>query len=257
MLEELIRITLNSKTPFITTALYLLYTVFLNKKFRNSPSVQRELYSGLTFMMVLHNLIMSGFSFVVFKNSFFILVDFYRKFGLHHFINDPELVLYRNLEFYLWIFYVSKYVEIFDTIIIHLNGRKTSFLQIYHHAGAIICCWMLCTAHTHVAWIFVVFNSFVHTFMYFYYCLTTMRVQTKFKKTITYLQLTQFVLGSSLFGSFLAFGEIFSKDPILRSFQYMATLSNLAYVAGLFFMFKSFARRTYSRKARQEKKKSA
>lgn len=248
MLEELVQVTLNARTPFVGATLYLLYTLSLNFLFRDTSPVPRTLYSGLTAMMVVHNLVMSGFSFVVFKNSFFILVDFCREFGFRHFVDDPDKVLCQRLEFYTWIFYASKYVEILDTVIIHLNSRRTSFLQMYHHAGAIVCCWLNCVAKTHITWLFVVFNSFVHTFMYVYYCLSSLGIRTKFKKTITYLQITQFVVGSAIFSTFLVFGNVFSLDPVLRSKQYAAAILNLAYVAGLFLLFKSFARKTYAKK---------
>lgn len=251
MLEEIVRITMNCKTPFIITALYVLYTVSMNSRFKNRPPVARELYSGTTLVMVVYNLAMSWFSFILFKRSFFILVDFYREFGFQRFVKDPDAVLLGRLDFYLWVFYVSKYVEILDTVIVHLNGKSTSFLQTYHHAGVIVCTWMLCMARTHTTWIFVVFNSFVHTIMYFYYGLVTLRIPTKFKKTITYMQITQFVMGFVMFTAFILFGDVFSSDPALRSFQYVAAVSNIAYVAVLLFMFQEFAKRTYA--ARKEK----
>lgn len=252
MLEELVQVTLSTRTPFAASALYLLYTISLNKKFRGSVPAPRALYSGLTALMVIHNLVMSGFSFVVFKNSFFILVDFYKEYGFWNFLSDPDKVLFQRLEFYTWVFYVSKYVEILDTVIIHLNTRRTTFLQMYHHAGAIICCWLHCIARTHVTWIFVVFNSFVHTFMYFYYCLSSLKIRTKLKKTITYLQIAQFVAGSVLFCLFLLLGDIFSPEPVLRSVQYATAILNLVYVGGLFFLFKNFARKTYAPKEKPE-----
>lgn len=246
MLEEIVRITMNCKTPFTITALYVLYTVSMNSRFKNRTPVVRELYSGTTLMMVVHNLTMSWFSFILFKRTFFTLVDFYREFGLRRFIKDPDAVLLARLDFYCWVFYASKYVEILDTVIIHMNGRCTSFLQTYHHAGVIVCTWMLYMARTHTMWIFVLFNSFVHTIMYFYYCLATLRIPTKFKKTITYMQITQFVMGFVLFSAFIFFGDVFSRDPALRSFQYVAAVSNIFYVGVLLFMFQEFAKKTYA-----------
>lgn len=252
MIDDAVHVSLNFKTPLLVTLLYLLYTISLNRKFRKSAPAQRPLFSWLTAAMVAHNLVMSAFSFVVFKNTFSILVRFWRTFGFREFVHDSNKALLAQLRFYFWVFYASKYVEILDTIIVHLNSRRTTFLQMYHHAGAIVCCWMLCCAQSHVAWIFVTFNSFVHTVMYLYYSLVTLRIRTKFKKTVTQLQITQFVVGALLFCAYACTGTVFSKDPALRAFQHVTAFSNLAYVAVLFFLFKAFARRAYAKNAKAE-----
>lgn len=45
------------------------------------------------------------------------------------------------LAWYGFWFYLSKFYEVIDTAIILLKGRKSSLLQTYHHAGAMICMW--------------------------------------------------------------------------------------------------------------------
>ena len=45
------------------------------------------------------------------------------------------------LAWYGWWFYLSKFYEVVDTAIILLKGKKSSLLQTYHHAGAMICMW--------------------------------------------------------------------------------------------------------------------
>jgi len=45
------------------------------------------------------------------------------------------------LAWYGWWFYLSKFYEVIDTAVIILKGRKSSLLQTYHHAGAMICMW--------------------------------------------------------------------------------------------------------------------
>lgn len=46
-----------------------------------------------------------------------------------------------GLAFYGWLFYLSKFYEVVDTAIIIAKGKKSSLLQTYHHAGAMICMW--------------------------------------------------------------------------------------------------------------------
>ena len=45
------------------------------------------------------------------------------------------------LAWYGWWFYLSKFYEVVDTAVIILKGRKSSLLQTYHHAGAMVCMW--------------------------------------------------------------------------------------------------------------------
>lgn len=44
-----------------------------------------------------------------------------------------------GLAFYGWIFYVSKFYGVVDTAIIIAKGKRSSTLQTYHHAGAMLC----------------------------------------------------------------------------------------------------------------------
>ena len=70
-----------------------------------------------------------------------------------------------GLAFYGWLFYVSKYYEIIDTLIILAKGRKSSFLQTYHHAGAILSMWSGIRYMSPPIWVFVLANSGLHTVM--------------------------------------------------------------------------------------------
>ncbi len=70
-----------------------------------------------------------------------------------------------GLAFYGWLFYVSKFYEIFDTLIILAKGKKSSFLQTYHHAGVMICMWAGIRYMAPPIWMFVLANSFIHVLM--------------------------------------------------------------------------------------------
>lgn len=70
-----------------------------------------------------------------------------------------------GLAFYGWFFYLSKFYEIFDTLIILAKGKKSSFLQTYHHAGAMMCMWAGIRYMAPPIWLFVLVNSFIHVLM--------------------------------------------------------------------------------------------
>jgi len=70
-----------------------------------------------------------------------------------------------GLAFYGWLFYLSKFYEVIDTLIILAKGKKSSFLQTYHHAGAMMCMWAGIRYMSPPIWMFALVNSFIHTIM--------------------------------------------------------------------------------------------
>ncbi|KAI8635083.1 GNS1/SUR4 family-domain-containing protein [Xylariaceae sp. FL1651] len=104
-----------------------------------------------------------------------------------------------GLAFYGWLFYISKFYEVFDTLIILAKGKFSSTLQTYHHAGAMMAMWAGMRYMSAPIWIFVFFNSAIHALMYTYYTVTAfnVRVPTVIKRTLTSLQISQFIIGAS------------------------------------------------------------
>ena len=76
--------------------------------------------------------------------------------------HDGLLWSHAGLGFWSYLFYLSKYYEFIDTLILIMKQRKVSLLQTYHHAGAVISMWMLVTAKAPGSFIFVCFNSVIH-----------------------------------------------------------------------------------------------
>ena len=70
-----------------------------------------------------------------------------------------------GLGFYGWIFYLSKFYEVLDTLIIIAKGKRSSFLQTYHHAGAMLCMWAGIRYMSPPIWMFVCINSGIHALM--------------------------------------------------------------------------------------------
>lgn len=70
-----------------------------------------------------------------------------------------------GLAFYGWIFYLSKFYEVLDTLIILAKGRLSSTLQTYHHAGAMMCMWAGMRYMSPPIWMFVFVNSGIHAMM--------------------------------------------------------------------------------------------
>ncbi|OJJ45775.1 hypothetical protein ASPZODRAFT_133645 [Penicilliopsis zonata CBS 506.65] len=110
-----------------------------------------------------------------------------------------------GLAFLGWIFYLSKFYEVLDTAIILAKGKKSSTLQTYHHAGAMMCMWAGIRYMAAPIWIFTLVNSGIHALMYTYYTLTALsvRIPTRIKRSLTTMQITQFLIGTTMAASYL------------------------------------------------------
>lgn len=138
----------------------------------------------------------------------------------------------QGLAFLGWIFYLSKFYEVLDTAIILAKGKKSSTLQTYHHAGAMMCMWAGIRYIAPPIWIFTLVNSAIHAMMYTYYTLTALgiRVPTIVKRSLTTMQITQFVIGSTMAASYLF---IHYTLPPVRSSPSASAVAGAAAATGL------------------------
>ncbi|MCJ1486131.1 hypothetical protein MMC06_006307 [Schaereria dolodes] len=133
---------------------------------------------------------------------------------------DVGRIWNEGLAFYGWLFYLSKFYEVVDTLIVLAKGKNSSFLQTYHHAGAMLCMWAGVRYMSPPIWMFVLINSGIHGLMYTYYTLSALAVPipTIVKRTITSLQIAQFI-----FGTCYAVAHLFIAYSIPVSTPYLFT----------------------------------
>jgi len=89
---------------------------------------------------------------------------------------DVGRIWNEGLAFYGWLFYISKFYEVVDTAIVLAKGKRSSDLQTFHHAGAMMCLWAGIRYMSPPIWMFVFINSGVHTVMVSH-CLQKERVK--------------------------------------------------------------------------------
>jgi hypothetical protein len=70
-----------------------------------------------------------------------------------------------GLAFWGWFFYLSKFYEVLDTAIILAKGKRSTTLQTYHHAGAMMCMWAGMRYMSPPIWMFALVNSGIHAMM--------------------------------------------------------------------------------------------
>ncbi|KAJ3268416.1 hypothetical protein HK104_005375 [Borealophlyctis nickersoniae] len=116
-----------------------------------------------------------------------------------------------SLFYYSWFFYLSKYYEIVDTMIILMK----------------------------------VFNSFIHTLMYFYYTLTTLSIQPPGKQYLTRMQISQFLIGGSVSVSYVLIPGCLKREKGMETWERWAYTVAIGYLVPLTVLFVDFARRAY------------
>jgi len=160
-------------------SLYLLQLFMKNKK----PLVLKNPLIIYNIIQILLNIYMI--------NGLSSLPSVFNIFGLNTSYN-------KNLEYYTYIHYLSKYLDYCDTwfIILRKKTEQLSFLHIYHHSSiGIVWGFLLYNKHGNGTGVFGCFiNSIVHLFMYSHYLWTSLGYNNPFKKLITKMQITQFNL---------------------------------------------------------------
>jgi len=158
----------------------------------------------------------------------------------------------------LWMFYVSKAWDFWDTIFIVLGKkwRQLSFLHVYHHLSIFMFYWL----NSHVnydgdIYLTIMLNGFIHTVMYTYYfiCMHTRDPKTGkslpiwWKSSLTGLQLVQFVTMMSQ-GSTILYKQC-SGVPLRVSALYVV------YILSLFVLFLQFFIASYIKPSKKKAEK--
>lgn len=127
--------------------------------------------------------------FMFFYNSFQILFNLFMIAGF----------LFTNyFEFFMYLHYLSKYIDYIDTIIIVLRKKdnQLTFLHLYHHSTISIIWGIILNANlaNQISYFGCLINSFIHSIMYSHYLYSSFGLINPYKKYITKAQITQFIL---------------------------------------------------------------
>lgn len=159
----------------------------------------------------------------------------------------------------LWLFYVSKVWDFWDTIFIVLGKkwRQLSFLHVYHHITIFLFYWL----NLHVnfdgdIFLTILLNGFIHTVMYTYYfiCMHTKVPETGkslpiwWKSSLTMLQMIQFLTMMSQ-GSYL----VATQCPKVGL---RVVAAYIAYILSLFVLFANFFVASYVKPKKGKKKRA-
>ncbi|KAA1083768.1 hypothetical protein PGT21_017103 [Puccinia graminis f. sp. tritici] len=284
--QNLFEFTLRPELPFTIVCVYLALIALLNKRQDGKNRMKGPWWKAV---LLMHNIILAVYSGWTFLATGPATINYFLRGyqtagvpGLVHNFCDSSMVLWDDvMARYTYMFYLSKFWEILDTLILIGKGKQASILQEYHHAGAILTVWSGTRYESPAAWLFIVFNSLVHTIMYTYYALSVVHIPVPgvLKRLLTKIQITQFLVGGSLGALTLLLrlpkelGEKFEWQPVLANHpfasdrlgpgfqedlclhtpgQMVTVVGGVGYLIPLTGLFVSFYLQAYQRKINQK-----
>ncbi|KAJ2846709.1 hypothetical protein IWW36_004218 [Coemansia brasiliensis] len=235
------------QVPVATATIYTALAFFFNTKMPRSAASKRPLNppSRLTAMncaIFVHNAILAIYSGWAFYTVFPHFARNVAQKGLCDGLCDVDGTMWNSVLFVQnYLFYLSKYYELVDTLVLFLKGRTASLLQIYHHAGIIVVMYYS-NYYAPAVTVFMVWeNAGVHTVMYTYYALTAIKINVPGKKYLTTLQIVQFLFGQSSVLLYFVLPNCQTADQ--RKWMWILT----AYLLPLIYLFTRFFAKTYKK----------
>jgi len=227
--------------PIISIVLYWIMVFFGPRLMKN-----RQGFS-LRSTLMYWNLFLAVLSVAMFIGILLPITDFLREYGFFMLMCMPIDHPHTGYGFFfLWLFALSKYLELLDTLLLILRKRPVNLLHWYHHTTVLVYTWFSVATLTAPGSIFACVNAFVHCIMYFYYYLAASGRRPRWGKFVTIIQLTQMVVGIAISVTFTVL--YFTKDecPMIHPHAYM--LSSLALYGSYFALFLKFYIERYSGK---------
>lgn len=187
-------------------------------------------------ILKVYNFFLAFISLCMFLGMAIPVYDFLSTRSFYDLVCMPEGELYYGVAFFcIWLFALSKYLELLDTVFLILEKKEIIFLHWYHHTTVLAYTWFSLVILTPPGAIFAVVNTFVHTIMYWYYYLSATGYRAPWARVVTVIQLSQMIVGivtSSTWSYFYLTGV---KCPMTHPNTYM--VSSLVIYVTYFLLF--------------------
>ncbi len=177
--------------PFLASFLYVVL-VFSGVHFMQSRSPFK-----LQVPLALWNAFLAGYSILAFVILSPSVYQDVKENGFTYSMCNSPCRRSPWLSFWALSFTLSKLVEFGDTFFVVVRKAPLNFLHWYHHVTVLCYTWYALATQNNAGHWFCVVNLAVHSIMYTYYMLKSMKfhVPSQVALGITLLQLAQFVLG--------------------------------------------------------------
>lgn len=182
--------------PFGSVLIYILMLII-------TPRVVKKPQEWVGKIIPIWNLGLSILSVFMFLGTLLPVVNYIRTIGVWEVLCGWKVVETPGpLIFWIYVFALSKFAELFDTFWILLKNpeRPVEFLHWWHHITVLLFTWYAEMWRFGVGYFFAIMNSLVHTFMYYYYYQMSIGKRPSWAKPLTVGQILQMVVGTSLNG---------------------------------------------------------
>ena len=197
--------------------------------------------------LMLWNLLLCGLSIFMFLGMVFPIISFLLKEGFRQLMCMPGGELYFGLPFFsVWLFALSKFLELVDTLFIILRKRPVHFLHWYHHTTVLAYTWFAVVTLAAPGAMFAAVNAGVHCVMYFYYFLASIGSRPSWGILVTIIQLTQMLVGITI--SILWVIYYLSAEGCTMAYPQAYMWSTSALYASYFILFLKFFIERYVQK---------
>lgn len=182
------------ETPLSTTPAVLgTLTAYLAVIFGIKAFMKNKQPHKLTPLFQTHNVILSSGSLLLLLLMLEEIVPILWNQGVFNALCAEESWTPR-MEFYYMVNYYFKYLELLDTVFLALKKKPMQFLHVFHHSATALLCYSQLNGRTSISWAVIVLNLAVHVIMYYYYYATAGGAKIWWKKYLTTMQITQFVI---------------------------------------------------------------
>lgn len=179
----------NVRYPVSAVIIYLFVIFGLQRAMRDRTSLKLKVPAFI------HNSFLCLLSFLMACGTLIEVVHVIRNAGFGGVVCDRGgVAMGGRLGAWMYIFYLSKFYELLDTVIMVLKKRPLNFLHVYHHSVVLPLFYVYMRTGMVLQWILVVANSSVHVLMYYYYACATVGRKVWWKKYITQAQIVQFII---------------------------------------------------------------
>ncbi|KAK4528585.1 hypothetical protein GAYE_SCF61G6530 [Galdieria yellowstonensis] len=98
-----------------------------------------------------------------------------------------------SIGYWLYVFYLSKFYELLDTFILICRGKPLTLLHVWHHASVLLETWAWYSFGLTFASLGMLFNTFIHVWMYGYFAASAIHIRVPWRRWITTMQIIQFI----------------------------------------------------------------